>query len=271
MKIKTGLAVSVFSLSFTFSIILFLKMVFPGLKPGTGSAPIIFLIVQTTLLWGVFGPKSPLFGRVFWRGSKGWPVLALTFDDGPTEPYTSAVVEILKQYDVRATFFLLGRKLELYPEVIKKIAEGGHEIGNHGYSHQVLPLRFPAIIRSEIQRTEELIIALTGRKPDLFRAPHGWKGPFLVRTAKRCGYRVISWTRGVRDTDRPGSHKIIERSLKSMKIGAILLFHDGRGLEIRPDCSQLLKALPVIIDKARRLGFKFMTVSELMAASEVNQ
>ncbi|MCX8161315.1 MAG: polysaccharide deacetylase family protein [Candidatus Saccharicenans sp.] len=217
------------------------------------------------ILSGVFDPKSPLFGSVFWRGSKKYPVLALTFDDGPSEPYTSEILEILRKYQIPATFFVLGKKIELYPQAIKKIAAAGQEIGNHGYSHQLLPLKSPGKVVKEIRRTEELVFSATGQRPRLFRAPHGFKSPWLVRAVRKAGYRPVAWTCGVWDTDRPGEKTIIQRSLKGFQNGAILLFHDGRGLEAKPDCSQLVKALPAIIEEALGQGYKFMTVSELMA------
>jgi len=266
MKIKIGLAVSFFSLILA----LLIALIYHFIHPVPGSWIIFtawtFFILEAILLWGVFDHKSPLFGKVFYRGPRALPAICLTFDDGPTEPYTSALLAILKENEVPATFFVLGKKVELYPEAIKKIAAEGHEIGNHGYSHEVLPLRGPADIREEIAKTGKLVFSLTGQKLRLFRAPHGWKGPFLASTVSKAGYKLVSWTSGVWDTDRPGKEKIIERSLKALKNGAVLLFHDGRGLEEMPDCTQLLEALPVIIQAAKDSGLSFMTASGMLAA-----
>jgi len=269
MKLKIGLVLSAVSLTLSFLASLLLKIFFLAPKLPVFASFIFFLLFESLLLWAVFDPKSPFFGRVFWRGSKDWPGLALTFDDGPTEPYTSAILEILKKYQVKATFFVLGKKAELYPEILNKIAAGGHEIGNHGYSHELMPLKPPSEIRAEIRRTENLIMNLTGKKPRLFRAPHGFKGPWLVKIVREEGYQPISWSCGVWDTDYPGEKKIIQRSLKGFKNGAILLFHDGRGLEEKPDCTQLVKALPLIIEKALSRGYRLVTVSELLKLSRL--
>lgn len=267
MKLKIGLVSGVISLLLSFLLFLFGCWLFPALSFKAVHLLSFFLIIESILLWGVFDHKSPLFGRSFWRGANKEPVMCLTFDDGPTEPYTSAIIGILKKYQVKATFFVLGRKIELYPESLKKIAAERHEIGNHGYSHEVLPLKFPAAIRSEIKSTEELIFSLTGQKPRLFRAPHGWKGPWLKKAVQETGYELVSWTAGVWDTDRPGEKAIIDRSLKAFRNGAIILFHDGRGLEEKPDCRQLVAALPVIIEAALSQGYRLVTVSELLEIS----
>ncbi|HEK86828.1 MAG: polysaccharide deacetylase family protein [Candidatus Saccharicenans sp.] len=269
MKFKIGLVISGVSFLLTIFFFLIFKIVFPGLKIALSYQLIFFLFLAGALSWGVFDHKSPLFGHNFWRGSKKQPVMSLTFDDGPTEPYTSAILRILNQYRVKATFFVLGQKVELYPDSLKKIAADGHEIGNHGYSHEVLPLKSPAKIRSEIKKTEKLIISLSGQKPELFRAPHGWKGPWLKKTVQKSGYELVSWTTGVWDTDRPGEQVIINRSLKAFKNGAILLFHDGRGLEKNPDCHQLVAALPVIIESALSQGYRLETISRLIEISRL--
>lgn len=267
MKFKISLAITAASLLLTLSILLSISIFLPSQKIGRSWAIIFFLVIEVLLLWGVFDHRSPLFGRDFWRGPKNLPVLSLTFDDGPTEPFTSAILNILKKYQVRATFFVLGKKIELYPEALKKIAEEGQEIGNHGYHHKVLPLKSPSKIKAEIERTENMILSLTGKKPSLFRPPHGWKGPWLKKSVREAGYELVSWTAGVWDTDRPGEQKIIQRSLKAFKNGAILLFHDGRGLEENADCSQLVAALPVIIESALSQGYQFVTVSQLLELS----
>jgi len=263
MKLKIGVVLTAFSIFFAFLLFYLLKIIFPHLSFFKGLL-FISLTLEIIFLWGVFDHKSWLFGRDFWRGPKNLPVMSLSFDDGPTEPFTSEIIDILRKYQVKATFFVLGRKVELYPEAIKKIAADGHEIGNHGYDHKVLPLKFPSEIKAEIKRTETLILSLTGKKPALFRVPHGWKGPWLKKAVREAGYELVSWTSGVWDTDQPGEQKIIQRSLKAFRNGAILLFHDGRGLDENTDCHQLVAALPAIIKRAQSLGYRLVTISELL-------
>jgi peptidoglycan-N-acetylglucosamine deacetylase len=112
-----------------------------------------------------------------------------------------------------------------------------------------------------------VIERVTGRRPVLFRASHGWRNPWVGREAARAGYATIGWTLGVWDTDRPGSSVIRERVARGVEPGCILLLHDGRGIEPNPDASQVAEALPAIIDGLRRDGYSFVTVSEMMRTS----
>ena len=225
---------------------------------------VLFLLTEGLLLYGVLERRAPIFGRIVWKGPKHPKSIALTFDDGPNEPYTSHILDILKEFDVRATFFLIGENVERFPEVVRRHVVEGHEIGNHTYSHDALPLKFPGRIRDELRRTSQLIHRTTGVRPRFFRAPHGWRNPWMGRVAKEEGCVPVAWTLGVWDTDRPGAHVIVERTLSGLGSGCILLLHDGRGTELRADSSQLLAALPIIIREARLAGYHFVTLSEML-------
>jgi peptidoglycan/xylan/chitin deacetylase (PgdA/CDA1 family) len=223
-----------------------------------------WLVIEAVLIVGVFDWRSPIFGRIFWKGPRNLRALALTFDDGPNEPYTSRVLEILESFDVKAAFFMIGENVERFPEAARRVARKGHEIGNHGYDHGVLPLRSPAHIRGQIARTNEVIEAATGSKPAYFRAPHGWRSPWLDRAARRAGCVPVSWTLGVWDTSMPGAAAITERALRGLSNGCVVLLHDGRGTEHGTDSSQLVEALPGIIRGAREAGYRFLSLSEMV-------
>jgi peptidoglycan/xylan/chitin deacetylase (PgdA/CDA1 family) len=165
---------------------------------------------------------------------------------------------------VRATFFVVGQNAEKYPNAIQRMAAEGHETGNHTYSHEVLPLKPPKVIRDEIRQTSSVIERVTGRRPALFRAPHGWRNPWVNRTARASGCTPVAWTLGVWDTDRPGAGVIVQRAVGGARNGCILLLHDGRGLEEGADSSQLIEALPRILDDLKRRGYRFVTVSEML-------
>ncbi len=226
----------------------------------------VLIILTGLLTFAVLERRSPVFGTIFWKGAPGLNRVAITFDDGPNEPFTSRVLDVLKEKGVRATFFMLGQNCERYPGAVKRIAEEGHELGNHTWTHRVLPLKPPAKIGEEIARTSDLIERLAGKRPGLFRAPHGWRNPWVDRTARKAGCIPVAWTLGVWDTDRPGVEAIVRRTLKGVRDGCVLLVHDGRGIEEGADSSQLVRALPTIIDELKRRGFKFVTVSEMMEA-----
>jgi peptidoglycan/xylan/chitin deacetylase (PgdA/CDA1 family) len=227
-----------------------------------------FVLVEGILLYGILERRAPIFGRVFWRGPKRLHAISLTFDDGPNEPYTSQILDILAEFEVKATFFVLGENAEKFPETLRREVGDGHEIGNHTFNHHVLPLRSGRHIRHEIARTSDLIEKATGVRPKFFRAPHGWRNPWVNRAARKEGCIPVAWTLGVWDTDRPGKEKIVQRTLKGLRNGCVLLLHDGRGNESTADSSQLVEALPIIISEARRAGYRFLTISEMMKEAE---
>ena len=223
-----------------------------------------FLIAEAVLLYGVFERRAPVFGKIFWRGPRDLPEIALTFDDGPNEPFTSKILDILKERGVGATFFVLGQNAEKYPETLKRIAAEGHEIGNHTWSHEVLPLKLPGEIGEEIERTGSVIEKASGVRPRFFRAPHGWRNPWVDRTVRAKGLIPVAWTLGVWDTDRPGAALIAQRTIEGAENGCVLLLHDGRGTEDRADSSQLAEALPAIVDSLRGRGYRFVSLSRMM-------
>jgi len=223
-----------------------------------------FLVLEILLLYATFQPRAPIFGRTFWRGAKSEHAICLTFDDGPNEPYTSQILDILQKFKVKASFFVVGENAEVSPETLRKETEEGHEIGNHTYDHSLLPLKSPSSIRQQIKKTSDLIENAAQVQPRLMRTPHGWRNPWIKFIAKKEGLTIVSWTKGVWDTDLPGTEVIVRRALKGLKNGCVFLFHDGRGTERDVDSSQLVEALPMIISEAKKREFKFLTLSEMM-------
>ena len=209
-----------------------------------------------------------MFGRVFWRGASGRRLVAITFDDGPSGRDTPAILDTLAVLDVKATFFVLGLNAERHPDVVTRAAREGHDVENHGFDHRVLPLAGPGCIRDQIARTSTIIERLTGTKPSLFRASHGWRNHWLNGVARRQGLRVVGWTLGVWDTDRPGANVIVRRTLAGVQPGCVLLLHDGRGIETDPDATQVVEALPAIIGGLRERGYEIVTLSTLIGQTE---
>lgn len=239
-----------------------------GATPSRGIVYPAALLLDALVLAGMLERRAPIFGRVFWRGPRNRRVAAITFDDGPTERYTPRILDILRERDAKATFFALGHHAERLPHVLARAVAEGHEVGNHGYDHAVLPLRGPVFIRGQIARTSEVIERATAVRPRLFRASHGWRNPWVNREARRAGCMPVAWTVGVWDTDRPGSTVIEQRVARGMSPGCVLLLHDGRGMEPDADASQVVEALPGIIDAFRRQGYQLVTMSELMGRSK---
>src|SRR6059058_312820 len=156
--------------------------------------------------YGTYEPNSPLFGRVSGRGSRAGRVVYLTFDDGPNPRATEPILQTLAAEGIPAAFFLVGEHVRRFPQVARRVAQGGHEIGNHTLRHRKLHFAGPARIRDELERTHALIVETTGRAPRAFRAPHGYRNPFVAPLRagwdtpssagpSGCGTRIHAWRR----------------------------------------------------------------------------
>lgn len=230
------------------------------------TAATTFFLAGVIFLTSHLLPCFNLFHQAFCRGSENRPWIALTFDDGPNEPYTSQILKILEDNHVPATFFMVGENLTRHPELIKKIYSGGHELGNHTYSHTPLIFLTSGEIKEELNKWEQ-VASPNPTAPKLFRAPRGWKSPFLNPLLKEKGYQLIGWTRGVWDTDQPGSEVLFQRLTKGIGPGEIILLHDGMENESGVDRSDLVEVLPKVIQHYRGLGFRFVTISQLLGSS----
>ena len=215
--------------------------------------------------WGAYNPRSRLFGPVIRRGRPGGHALYLTFDDGPNQAATPAILDSLAKEQVTAAFFTVGRHVNLYPEVARAVARAGHDIGNHTYSHVKLHRCGPARINRELDACHRVLGDQVGITPRFFRAPHGYRNPFVQGAVGRLGYQTVAWNIGVWDSDRPGAEVIRDRVRRSLAPGAIILLHDGDGYDHRGDRSQTAAALPGIIRDAREAGFDFRPLSDLCA------
>ena len=143
------------------------------------------ILLLTLGAWGMFGASSPLFGGVVDGRRVRRDVVALTFDDGPSPDTTPRVLDILRAEGVRATFFVLGKHAERHPEIVERIVREGHELGNHGYDHGILAFAGATQVHRQLQRTERLLRRAGGPPVRVFRAPHGFRSPFVARKIGR--------------------------------------------------------------------------------------
>ena len=213
---------------------------------------------------------TPLHARVnrpkelYWHGDATEKKIALTFDDGPNEPYTSEILKVLKENDVRATFFMVGKNVEKYPDAARAVVAAGHAIGNHSYDHHNLLTKTNAQVEAEIEKTQAAIETATGQKTTLFRPPYGDKNTLTIREARQLGYVTIEWSVSAEDWRKPGPEKIAQNVLAHLRNGDIILMHDGDKWRHGSDRSQTVAALPLIISHLREAGFQFVTVPELL-------
>lgn len=221
--------------------------------------------LSTLFVYHGVSPRSRLYGKVLSNGSRNYHRIALTFDDGPNEPYTSHVLSILERYKIKATFFVIGQNARRYPETCRRILTAGNVIGNHSYYHRKsLCLRRGRTVARDIKLAHQAIYECTGSEPKLFRPPHGFRTPWLMRTVRRLGYTVVTWDNMTSDwkADK-SSDEIVRTVVQRAKPGSVIVLHDGRNTQPKYDRGQMLQALPFIIETLKERGFEFVTIPEL--------
>lgn len=183
--------------------------------------------------------------------------VALTFDDGPDPELTPKILEILGRYGARATFFVKGEAAARHPHILKLMVEGGHAIGNHGYSHRDLTGLSRREVEEEIDKTSAAITDATGVTPAFFRPPLGAYTGTVMDVVERKGFDLIMWT-NIGSQDLPGidPKTVAARVIRSTYDGAIILLHDTR--------SNVVEALPLILSSLREKGYSMVTLSDLL-------
>lgn len=211
------------------------------------------------------GPR--LTRRILWRVETLERMVALSFDDGPHPHYTPAILELLERHKIPATFFLIGRHVLKYPLLAQRIAANSHEIGNHTFSHRILPFLPDAEVKRELHQTEEAIRIHTGRQARFMRPPMGLFTKRTVNMSEACGYGTVIGDVYPRDPHLPGQHKIYQRVIKRVRPGSIIILHDG-GNSKRVDRSQTVWAVEQIISQLLGEGYRFVTISDLVERDE---
>lgn len=232
------------------------------------SVAILGIILGFFLTLSAVLPGSHVFGPVFTQGQTDHKVVALTFDDGPYPPYTGQLLDILKEYEVPATFFVVGRNAEKHPEIIKRIIAEGHQLGNHTYNHvDLLKAERPEIVR-EIELAGRAIAVITGQVPQIVRPPHGFRDPVVLEVMQERQLQVVEWSVMSRDWTNPGVETIVERTVSKTKSGSVILLHDGDGTAALASRAQTVEAVRQIIRELHAKGFTFVTVNEILAKQE---
>jgi peptidoglycan/xylan/chitin deacetylase (PgdA/CDA1 family) len=218
--------------------------------------------------WACATPSSTFFRPALIRGPQDGKRVSLTFDDGPAEPFTEQVLEILREQHVPATFFVCGKNVEAHPDLLRRIVAEGHAVGNHTYSHPFVHFKSRRRIAEEIDRTQAIIEKVIGFRPRIFRPPYGARWFGLVPTLLERGMHLIMWSAAGYDWKK-NVQGITESALRELKPGAVILLHDGRetrsAAEI--DRSRTVLALPGIIAGARRQGYTFAPLKEFLPST----
>jgi len=217
--------------------------------------------------YAVRGKSSSLLAPSVYHGDRSRHSLALTFDDGPSES-TPALLELLAEHNIKATFFMCGANVRRLKEIAREVAAAGHEIGNHSDSHAPLYFKSPEFIYRELALAQETIHRMTRATPRFFRAPYGVRWPGLRRAQSRLNLTGVMWTAIGRDW-KWRSSRISRLLLSRAANGAFLCLHDGRELQRSPDIRSTLDAVEFALPILKERGFSFETVSQITSSSEI--
>lgn len=230
---------------------------------------LLLLVVLVGLLCGFEGPalKKDRFyyekkGEIVWEVPMQEKKVALTFDDGPYPRSTGPILDLLKNHEAKATFFVVGNRIQRFPELILREAREGHEIANHTHNHIYFNRHTDsAKLQEEIIQVEEHLLALHIEKPQLFRPPGGYYNDAMVRKVRSLGYTTIlwSWHQDTKDWRKPGVQAIVDRVMNHVRNGDIILFHD-----YVPGSMETVEALKQILPALKKQGYECVTVSELL-------
>ncbi|SRR6266540_2519844 len=236
---------------------LLLALPLPGLAKAT-------MLVAAAVGGGVIAfryvPAFDPLGRVRWRlPRRAERACAITFDDGPSAS-TPRLVEILGRHQVKATFFVLAANARRHPEALRLLVEHGHTVAIHGVTHKKVHRQTEAEVKRELGAAIAELSALGVPPARLYRPPHGLKSGAALSAARKLGCQMWAWSRGIWDTDRPSPDVLVRRATRFACAGMVLLLHDGRGDEERPDVEPMLSALPRVLERLRDDGFSFVTL-----------
>jgi peptidoglycan/xylan/chitin deacetylase (PgdA/CDA1 family) len=234
----------------------------------TGRVGIALVTVTALLTVGLVGwvgandPTVQWFGRVITHGDRAQPKVALTFDDGPDDPYTMSVAHILDRHDAKGTFFEVGKAIDARPDITRALMDDGQLVANHSYHHDYwrwLDPRYP-----ELDRTQQAFQRALGKCPAFFRPPHGQRTPFMLAQVRHDGMHAVTWDTSAQDWSEHDGKLVADRIVARARPGSIILLHDGLDGTVTADRSVLLTALPLIIDGLRAKGLEPVRLDQLL-------
>jgi len=209
-------------------------------------------------------PTGQWFGRTFTGPSPGTKQIALTYDDGPNDPHTLQLLEVLARSEVHATFFFIGSRVQQRPDIVREVAASGHVVGNHTFTHPLLTLKSEHEIRSELSACHTALRDAIGEHSNLFRPPFGGRRPAVLRIAREIGLKTVMWNVTGYDWNAPPAEVIVKKVAKQMRGGDVVLLHDGGHKQMGADRSQTVLATEQLIARYKSEGYEFVTVPRMM-------
>jgi peptidoglycan/xylan/chitin deacetylase (PgdA/CDA1 family) len=211
-------------------------------------------------------PTGQWFGPTFAGGMRGSKQISLTYDDGPNDPHTLKLLDVLAKHSVRATFFMIGRYVRQRPDIARAVAQAGHVIGNHTFSHPLLILKSEAQTRAQLVDCHQALQDAIGEHSSLFRPPFGGRRPATIRIARELGLQTVMWNVTGYDWSAPPAAVIEKKVVRQMRGGDVILLHDGGHRALGADRAQTVMATENLIRRYRDQGYEFVTVAEMMTA-----
>ena len=212
-------------------------------------------------------PTGQWYGRTFTGLGRGTKQLALTYDDGPNDPHTFRLLEVLAKHNVHATFFLIGRFAQERPDIVREIVKARHVVGNHTFTHPLLTLKSVAEVRKELTDCRSALQDAIGEHSNLFRPPFGGRRPNVLRVARELGLQPVMWNVTGYDWTAPPA-EVIERKVSSqIRGGNVILLHDGGHRQMGADRSQTVLATDHLIARYKSAGYEFVTIPDMLEAS----
>ena len=212
-------------------------------------------------------PSGQWFGRTFAGGLRGSKQIALTYDDGPNDPHTLKLLDVLAKHSVRATFFMIGRHVQERPDIARVVAQAGHVIGNHTFAHPLLIFESAAQTRTQLVDCHQALEDAVGEHSNLFRPPFGGRRPATLRIAREIGLQTVMWNVTGYDWNAPPAAVIQKKVVRQMRGGDVILLHDGGHRTTGADRAQTVIATDNLIRRYKDDGGEFVTVEEMFAVS----
>lgn len=214
-------------------------------------------------------PTGQWYGKTFTGLPRGSRQIALTYDDGPNDPHTLRLLEVLARNGVHATFFLVGRYVQQHPEIARQIVQAGHIVGNHTFTHPLLTFKSEVEIRQELSQCRGALEDAIGEPSNLFRPPFGGRRPAVLRVARELGLEPVMWNVTGYDWNAPPAAAIERKVAKQIRGGDVILLHDGGHKRMRADRSQTIIATDHLIARYKSEGYEFATIPQMMETSAV--
>lgn len=213
-------------------------------------------------------PTGQWFGHTFTGLGRGSKQLALTFDDGPNDPHTQHLLEVLARHNVHATFFLIGRYAQQRPDIVREIVKAGHVVGNHTFTHPLLIFKSTRELRAQLENCRRAVSDAIGEHSNLFRPPFGGRRPAVLRIIRQMGLEPVMWDVTGYDWNANSVEQIERKVTSQVRGGSVILLHDGGHREFGADRSYTVTATDRLISRYRSEGYEFVTIPQMMRKAD---